>query len=152
MNIERFQAKLNAFTSFAVKLGALSTCRRAGVGAIVIPTDFSTVLSVGYNGPPAGLDNDMCLGVDAVGSCGCVHAESNAVVKLGDASDSRLICTTSPCETCAGLIINSRKISQVWFVHRYRNLNGVMLLQRAGLICDTLMDNPNLYARWTNAR
>lgn len=129
--LSRSEEKLAIFTGFAEALASLSTCKRLQVGCVVVPKDFSKVHSIGYNGPPAGVDNDSCNG--AQGGCGCVHAEANALIKLTDVSDALLITTRSPCPHCAGLIVNSRKISSVLWLHAYRNPEGLHTLAQAGI-------------------
>lgn len=125
---DRYRLKLGKMMAFAQSLASLSCCKRLQVGCIVVPPDFSNVLSIGYNGPPSGLPNDQCSS-DA-GSCGCVHAEANAIVKLGACSNAMLLCTDSPCMSCTGLIINSKKISHVVYLREYRDFTATVLLQR----------------------
>ena len=120
--------KLGVFTGFAEHLATLSTCKRNHVGCIIVPHDFSEVYALGYNGPPANEPNDACL--DIPGSCGCIHAEANAIAKMSKTSDALLISTVCPCWHCAGLIINSKKISEVIYLTEYRDNNGLMLLKR----------------------
>lgn len=109
-------------------LAQLSTCKRAKVGCVVVPDDLSMVYSIGYNGPPAGEPNDSCTGEQ--GRCGCVHAEANAVVKLGPVTEAVLVCTTAPCLACAGLIVNCRKIHCVVYGLAYRDESGLELLRK----------------------
>lgn len=127
----RHDQKLRVFVEFAERLATLSTCKRAQVGCIVVTPDFSEVLSIGYNGPPVGRVNDACR--DEIGNCGCVHAEANAIAKLSDRRDSILICTTGPCESCAGLIANRKTIREVHYVSEYRYTIGLDNLRCAGV-------------------
>ena len=133
MNLDRFNQKRLVFAQFATDLASLSSCKRAQVGAIVFPRDFSEVLAIGYNGPPAGLSNNRCSNIQ--GQCGCVHAEANAIAKLTTRDDGLvLLCTTSPCVQCAGLIINSRRIAVVDFIISYRQSAGLDMLNEAGIV------------------
>ena len=103
---------------FCKSLSKLSTCRRLQVAAIIVDHRFTRVLSIGYNGWPVGAPNDACLGV--AGSCGCVHAEANALIKLQYRTPHMFMITThSPCLHCAGLILNAG-IDEVFSVHPYR--------------------------------
>jgi deoxycytidylate deaminase len=130
---DRTASKLLVFANFAVGLASLSTCKRTKVGSIVVPQDLSEVLAIGYNGPPAGLPNNQCR--DRVGDCGCVHSEANAMVKLRTrARDLVFIATVSPCEACAGLIINSKAIAAVVYLEEYRNRAGLDLLEETGIL------------------
>lgn len=127
----RTEQKVRVFVQLARSLAGLSTCLRRQVGCAVVPADLSKVLAIGYNGPAAGLPNDACRSSE--GSCGCVHAESNAMVKLSGGSDLTLIATCAPCEHCAGLIINSRAIGAVIYLEPYRNLMGFDALSQSGI-------------------
>ena len=131
--MNRSQQKLAAFLDFAKSLAGLSTCRRLQVGCAIVARDLTTVYSIGYNGPAAGEDNDSCSG--DTGDCGCVHAEANAVAKLATADrDCLLITTTSPCRSCAGLIVNCGRVTAVIYDTQYRDPAGMERLRRAGLI------------------
>lgn len=133
MTTDRRDRKLKIFVEFARSLGSLSTCRRASVGCVVVTPTLTEVLSIGYNGPPAGLPNDSCR--SEVGDCGCVHAESNALVKLRtETSGLLMICTTSPCERCAGLVVNCGRVSEVLYLEEYRDRSGVDLLESLGVV------------------
>jgi len=129
------------FTEFAERLASLSTCKRNQVGCVIIPTDFSAIFAIGYNGPPSGEPNDACI--DSPGNCGCIHAEANAIAKLGAATNAMLISTVCPCWQCAGLIINCKKISRVMFIHPYRDNAGEVLLKRHVSVFQYRPDVPN---------
>lgn len=142
--MSRSTHKLRIFKDFLENLSELSTCKRAQVGCIVYPSDFSQVYAIGYNGPPRGEKNDSCSGVQ--GDCGCVHAEANALLKLStEDRDCKLLCSVSPCIHCAGLIVNSKRITNVIFLSKYRNDRGEARLRNAGIqvinIRDLLYDD-----------
>lgn len=102
---------------------------------MIIPPDLTEVLAIGYNGPASGEDHICCRGPDAVGSCGCIHGEANALIKLKTRRrDLLMITTLSPCEHCAGLIINNRSIRIVIYTSEYRDRSGLDRLQRAEVI------------------
>lgn len=120
--------------SFVEDLASLSTCKRAQVGAIVIPPNYSQIYSIGYNGPPRGTDNSSCT--NRKGECGCVHAEANAMIKLrAEVEGLTLLTTTSPCVHCAGLIINDGRIDRVVYLKAYREKKGLILLDNSGILC-----------------
>lgn len=105
---------------WAKQAAELSTCGRLQVGCLIVDHTFTDVLAIGYNGQPAGRPNTGCL-AGCPGSCGCVHAEANALIKLRHRSRHMfMFCTHSPCEHCAGLIINAG-ISEVFAWELYRN-------------------------------
>lgn len=124
--------KLATFVGFARDLAELSTCSRLRVGCVIVTPEMSEVLAVGYNGPPAGLPNDSCRG--SVGSCGCAHAEANALVKLSSPRrDLAMLLTASPCERCAGMIANCGRVRAVIYGDEYRDQTGVRVLGAAGV-------------------
>lgn len=125
---DRQRAKLRTFAMFARELKHLSTCVRSKVGAIIVPKDFTAVISLGYNGQLRGRPNDGCNG--EIGKCGCVHAEINALLKLrSPLTGLTMISTLSPCVNCAGAILNCPQIDEVLFIQPYRDLSGIELLE-----------------------
>lgn len=137
---DRLLQKIETFICLSERLAKLSTCKRAQVGAIVVPRDFSKILSIGYNGPAAKIENDSCENEE--GACGCIHAEANSIIKLhkNDERCCRMLCTTSPCVTCAGLIINSGAISHVLYRNTYRDERGINILRKCGIQVGSIGD------------
>lgn len=128
----RYQQKLKLLTDFTTQLATLSVCKRKQVGCIVVPEDFTRVLAIGYNGPPAGLPNDLCSATE--GACGCIHAEMNALLKLSITERTLLMLTTlSPCKLCAGMIINSQQVKSVLYKIEHSDTSGNNLLRSAGI-------------------
>jgi deoxycytidylate deaminase len=69
------------------------------------------------------------------GSCGCIHGEANALVKVRSRESGLILFTTnSPCPHCAGLIINSHRIGAVIYKTPYRLQDGVARLRAADII------------------
>lgn len=129
--------KLEVVFDLLESLKTLSYCKRAATAAIIIPDDFSRIDAIGYNGPPSGLSNDACTG--QIGRCGCVHAEANALLKIRSwDEDLIMVCLTSPCPRCAGLIINSKVIRHVICCRDYRLSEGAELIKAAGIRYDIL--------------
>jgi deoxycytidylate deaminase len=123
----RDQKKLRVFWQLVASLAGLSTCRRRDVGCVVVDPALRSVLAVGYNGPPARIPNGGCR--EAEGSCGCVHAEANTLVKLrSEAWGLVMLSTTCPCEHCAGLIVNSGRVEVVIYGDAYRDSRGLSVL------------------------
>jgi deoxycytidylate deaminase len=117
---------------FAELLSERATCSRARVGAVVTDASMLQVLGIGYNGNARGLAN-ACDDPSAAGSCGCLHAELNALLKApGVVPGKVLFTTTMPCAACAKAAINSN-IVRVFFRRAYRDLGGVTLLLAAGV-------------------
>lgn len=129
---DRLLSKLTVFYDLARNLADLSRCRRLQVGCVVITPDMTEVVAIGYNGPSCGRPNDSCRGGE--GACGCVHSEANALVKLRtDREDLVMVTTHSPCEHCAGLVVNSQRVGSVVYDVAYRDTTGLTVLRDAGL-------------------
>jgi dCMP deaminase len=128
----------------ARRTAELSHARRLHVGAIVVKDD--RIISIGYNGMPAGWDNNC---EDEVrGSSGglpmsklvtkpeVLHAETNAIAKLARSNESGLggdmFITHSPCLDCAKLIYQSG-IKRVFYSEAYRDDTGTEFLKKSGI-------------------
>jgi|SRR6266850_2941812 len=131
--IERVRPSFEAiFMRHAYDLSERSTCRRLQVGCVILTHDFRRTLSFGYNGNAHGLPNTCDS--DVPGSCGCVHSESNAVVKCADAYARKVVvCTDSPCAACAKLLIQLGGVERVVYNREYRVREGLALLERVGI-------------------
>ncbi|GAB3012228.1 deoxycytidylate deaminase [Spirosoma pulveris] len=121
------------FMDLAVNLAKRSHCIKAQVGAVL--TRDTRIISIGYNGPPAGTHNcdEEFPGVgcprDSKGSCSlALHAEQNAILyaaKNGsEIEGSTIYVTLSPCIACAR-IIYSMKIARVVFLNSYAEYKGI---------------------------
>jgi len=122
----------------AESFAKLSSAVRLQVGAIVVKDD--RIISIGYNGMPAGWDNccethtgdgaDFKLTTKAE----VLHAESNAVAKLAKSSESGLgatmFVTHQPCIECAKLIYQSG-IATVYYKNEYRSTQGLDFLNKS---------------------
>ena len=102
------------------------------VGALIVTSDNTQVLSLGYNGNAAGMSNVPQS--EAPGCSGLLHAEINALLKLdyNNPKDKVMYLTLSPCEYCAKAIVNSG-IKKVVYKKDYRNLDGISILKSAGI-------------------
>jgi deoxycytidylate deaminase len=116
-DMDRYATKFRVMAEFALRVASLSTCKRLQVGAVITDLKFQYVHAIGYNGAPAGRPNDSCTG--ETGTCGCVHAEMNAILKLRVFDPCFLIVTHSPCPHCSGMILNSPVI-HTFFWEPYR--------------------------------
>ena len=128
------------YMDIAKRVSELSHVRRLHVGAVIVKDD--TVISYGYNGMPAGWDNNCeDIIVDGISSQlktkpEVLHSESNAIAKLAKSSNSGLgadmFITHSPCLDCAKLIYQSG-IRHVYFGQHYRNDAGLTFLKQSGV-------------------
>ena len=137
-----------AYMKTAETFAELSHARRLHVGAIVVKDD--RIISIGYNGMPAGWDNDcedeiVVAVVDGVPQREIkelktkpevLHAETNAIAKLAKSTESGdgsiLFVTHSPCLDCSKLIYQSG-ISSVFYRNSYRDDSGIKFLQASGI-------------------
>jgi dCMP deaminase len=124
-----------AFIQIAEVISRRSTCFRRNVGAVI--TRNNRIISVGYNGSPAGQPH--CTGAgcaDPVKGCTkAIHSEINALdhVPKGHAHEAwRMYVTESPCPHCARAITDS-PVRAVYFLHPYRLAAGRDMLMAAGI-------------------
>ena len=131
----------SAFMETAQTFAELSHARRLKVGAIVVKED--RIISIGYNGMPAGWDNNCeeeFLHEDGSTTLRTkpevLHAETNAIAKLAKSNDSgsgaTMFITHSPCIECAKLIYQSG-IDHVVYMQKYRDDAGVEFLKQSGV-------------------
>ncbi|NDV46982.1 CMP deaminase [Paludibacter sp. 221] len=110
-----------------------SYCERRKVGALIVKDKM--IISDGYNGTPSGFEN-KCEDADNVSKPYVLHAEANAITKVARSNNSSdgatLYVTASPCIECAKLIIQAG-IKRIVYGEKYRIMDGVELLQRAGI-------------------
>jgi dCMP deaminase len=150
-----------AYMKTAETFAGLSHARRLHVGAIVVKDD--RIISIGYNGMPAGWDNDcedeipcedgeyrrqqlpktadLWKSYNLKTKPEVLHAETNALAKLARSSesglDSDLFVTHSPCLDCAKIIYQSG-IRHVYFGRSYRDNAGVDFLRKSGVTVEQL--------------
>ena len=127
--------------AWAERTAQLSHARRLQVGAVIVKDD--SVISYGYNGMPAGWDNNC---EDTTGyNLGepilktkpeVLHAESNSIAKLAKSTNSgmgaTMFITHAPCMECAKLIYQSG-IGHVLYRNSYRDTSGVTFLEASGV-------------------
>ncbi len=131
----------------------LSHARRLHVGAIVVKDD--RIISIGYNGMPAGWDNncedetvELYSGYEGAihrtvlkTKPEVLHAETNSIAKLAKSNESGLgatmFITHAPCLDCAKLIYQSG-ISSVLYRNAYRDTGGISFLEKSGIIVERL--------------
>ena len=110
-----------------------SYCQRRQVGALVVKEKM--IISDGYNGTPSGFEN-ICEDEQGLTKTYVLHAEANAITKLARSSNNSdgatIYITASPCIECAKLIIQAG-IKRVVYGEKYRLMDGIQLLERAGI-------------------
>jgi dCMP deaminase len=136
MSIDKRPSFERIFLDFALALAKRSTCERMKVGAVITSEDFRRVYAFGYNGNASGLHNGCDRhGEEAVGNCGCLHAEENAVINcdVPRALPKIVFCTHLPCVMCAKRIINLGGVKTVFYASDYRIKASVEMLQQVGI-------------------
>ena len=120
-----------------------SYCRRRQVGALLVKDNM--IISDGYNGTPSGFENN-CEDEHNVSKPYVLHAEANAITKVARSNNSSdgatLYVTTAPCMECSKLIIQSG-IKRVIYGDTYRIMDGIDLLQRAGVQVEYMPQEDN---------
>ena len=137
-----------AYMDVARRFAELSHARRLHVGAIVVKDD--RIISIGYNGMPAGWDNncedetvEMYSGFEGAihrvklkSKPEVLHAETNAIAKLAKSTetgaDATMFITHAPCLDCAKLIFQSG-ITSVFYRDSYRSEDGIQFLTKSGV-------------------
>jgi dCMP deaminase len=148
------------FMELAVNLAKRSHCIKRHVGAVL--TKDTRIISIGYNGPPAGTHNcdeewpETGCALDSKGSCSlAIHAEQNAILyavkNKASVEGSTLYVTLAPCLACARIIF-SMGIEKVVYLNSYAAYKGlpvdegVEFLRRFGVEVvkyEGILDNVN---------
>lgn len=132
----------------------LSKARRLQVGAIIVKDN--RVISIGYNGTPAGWDNNCEEEISVTENCildnggpvypittvslktkpEVIHAEANAIAKLARSNENGfaadMYTTHAPCFECSKLI-HIAGIKKVFYRHQYRNTDGLEFLHKCNI-------------------
>ncbi|MAG27597.1 deoxycytidylate deaminase [Candidatus Pacearchaeota archaeon] len=122
---------------FAHSIARRSVDPRHKVGAIVVTSDNTQVLAIGYNGDQRGGPNE----VESLtpGESGMLHAEINALLKMdyNNPKDKIMYVTLSPCRMCCKALVNAG-IKQVIYDEDYRDTSGIDLLDDSDIIVKKL--------------
>jgi dCMP deaminase len=136
------QKFIDAYMNVAETFAKLSSAKRLQVGAIVVKDD--RIISIGYNGMPAGWDNN-CEDVIEVHEDGgvvtqtkpeVIHAEANAIAKLAKGSESgnlsTMFLTHAPCLDCAKQVYTAG-IKKVYYRNSYKDTKGLDFLNKCNV-------------------
>ena len=130
------------FMDLAQKYAELSTCISRHVGGVLVKD--GRVLSLGYNGSPAGFDHckfvgcirEGCKSGDNLKQCRAIHCESALLgncSKLGIKTEgSDLFITCSPCNFCARSLI-AAGIKRVIYIEAYNDPFAFELMKKSGI-------------------
>ncbi|MCX5854190.1 MAG: cytidine/deoxycytidylate deaminase family protein [Deltaproteobacteria bacterium] len=137
------------FMDIAALVSKRSTCRRRGVGAVLVRD--RRILSTGYNGAPSGMRH--CLDIGCLREqlnipsgerhelCRGLHAEQNAIIQAAfhgvSVNGSTLYCTNHPCVICSKMIINAGIVHVIVREH-YRDDLAEEMLREATIMVSQL--------------
>ena len=121
------------YMDLAVNLAERSHCVKIKVGAVL--TKDTRIVSLGYNGPPAGTHNcdtkwpeEGCPRTSKGGCSLAIHAEQNAIIYASKNNVPLENCcvyvTLSPCIDCARIIYASG-IKKVIYLNSYAEYKGM---------------------------
>ena len=136
-----------------------SSAKRLQVGAIIVKED--RIISIGYNGMPAGWTNEcekkvyadetnfqsndwtfteedsgLLLKYNMVTKDEVIHAEANAIAKLARSTEagegSTMFLTHAPCIHCAKQVYTAG-VKKVFYRNTYRDNAGLDFLGKCGV-------------------
>jgi dCMP deaminase len=121
------------YMDLAINLAERSHCVKIKVGAVL--TKDTRIVSLGYNGPPAGTHNcdvewpETGCPRDSKGGCSlALHAEQNAIIYASKNNvpleNCSIYVTLAPCLSCARIIYASG-IKKVIYLNSYAEYKGI---------------------------
>jgi dCMP deaminase len=119
---------------FSKSIAERSCDSKYKVGSVIVNSENTQVLSIGYNGDQKGGSNKRDS--TATGQSGFIHAEINALIKMdyNNPCKKKMYLTLSPCEVCAKAIVNAG-IEEVIYSEFYQHgQNGIRILNQAGIL------------------
>jgi dCMP deaminase len=147
---------VSAYMDVAERFAKLSSAKRLQVGAIVVKDD--RIISIGYNGMPAGwtneceykvcanewsIDNNLWDYQEEDGTAynlktkpEVIHAEANAIAKLAKSTESGnesiMFLTHAPCLDCAKQVYTAG-IKKVYYRNSYKDTKGLDFLNKCNV-------------------
>jgi len=119
--------------NFAHSIAERSCDSKYKVGAVIVNSENTQVLSVGYNGDQKGGSNKRDS--TETGQSGFIHAEINALIKMNynNPCKKKMYLTLSPCEVCAKAIVNADIKEVIYSEHYKHGKKGIKILNEAGI-------------------
>ena len=130
---------LEFYKNLSIEISKRSSVERMKVGAVIFDNQTKNIISLGYNGPPAGFtkafEEDYAYHV---------HAEVNALNRTQICNNNcSMIVTHQPCMRCAQNIIASKpriNIKNLYFINEFKNtedkyahLSSIDFMKEAGI-------------------
>ncbi|OIO27076.1 hypothetical protein AUJ14_00410 [Candidatus Micrarchaeota archaeon CG1_02_55_22] len=131
------------FLEIALVISRRGTCTRTQQGAVLVDSR-GFVISLGYNGSPAGMrhcewdpvakrSKIFCVKHH---QCMCIHAEMNAIINAARHAALRddlvLYCTSSPCCECMKACLQAG-VKRIVYAEEYEDVFAKQLAQEAGV-------------------
>jgi len=124
------QNDLLLIADFASRIAQESKAQRLKVGAVALTSD-GDIICYGYNGTRRGSNNECEVLVDGelVTKRGVIHAEENLIAHAArrgvSLKNGIVVCTHSPCEHCANLLIQCG-VKDFYFLEKFRIYDEVI--------------------------
>lgn len=134
------------FMGLAHAAAAKSKDPSTQVGAVIVDSE-RRIVSVGFNGPPRGTDDDHAYSNREFKLLRVLHAEENAILFAGRSlRDCCIYVTHHPCAHCAAVIVQAgiRNVfhppTNASFVNRwYDNINHAQAMFREAGVSRTVL-------------
>jgi len=124
------------YMDIAKRVSKMSYDKDTQVGAVIVKD--GNIISMGWNGTPAGFPNECKHPSTGVTLPYVIHAEANAICKLsrdgGNGLGSTLYSTLAPCMECTKLILQSGIKEVVIDKADERYMDGYKILKEKGII------------------
>jgi dCMP deaminase len=124
------------YMDIAKRVSEMSYDQDTQVGAVIVKN--GNIISMGWNGTPAGFSNECKHPISGVTLPYVIHAEANAICKLsrdgGNGLDSTLYTTVAPCMECTKLILQSGIREVVINQADERYMDSYKILNEKGMI------------------
>lgn len=137
------------YMDIAERISQMSHARRLQVGSVLVQED--SIISYGWNGMPAGWDNNCednvlvesgnrhtnyTSSVSLKTKPEVLHSEANCLMKVAKTTNSALgstlYVTHAPCIECAKLIYQSG-VKSVYYKYIYRSEDGINFLENCNV-------------------
>ena len=124
------------YMDIAKRVSEMSYDKDTQVGAVIVKD--GNIISMGWNGTPAGFPNECKHPSTGVTLPYVIHAEANAICKLsrdgGNGLNSTLYTTVAPCMECTKLILQSGIKEVVIDKADERYMDSYKILKEKGII------------------
>lgn len=133
------------YMDIAKRVSEMSYDSDTKVGAVIVKN--GNIISMGWNGTPAGFPNDCKHPASGVTLPYVIHAEANAICKLardgGSGLDAALYTTVAPCMECTKLILQSGINEVIVNQADERYMDSYSILKEKGIIrlCKSITSN-----------